>query len=217
MRRYGAVPALVLGGLVLAACGGAERESADMEAAGEAGDEMTAAESSNGLSCYIANGTMAEARERPSPLRSLEFSVGGNDVLLCYGAPSARGRDIMGGLVPYGEPWRVGANEPTTVHLGGPATIGGVALEPGSYSIYAVPGESEWEFFVNASWERWGIPIDDSVRSSEIGSFTVDPETTDEMVETLQFHFEPDPEGTTGDIVMEWEDIRVSFQVQPAM
>lgn len=217
MRRFRTLPALVFGGLVLAACGGAEQESTDMEAAGEAGDEMAAAATADELSCYIANGTMEEAQERPSPLRSVEFSVGGHDGLLCYGAPSARGREIMGGLVPYGEPWRVGANEPTTIHLSGPATIGDVALEPGSYSIYAIPGESEWEFFINSSWERWGIPIDESVRSSEIGSFTVEPETTDEMVETMQFHFEPNAEGTMGDIVMEWENTRVSFHAHPAM
>jgi len=183
----------------------------------DSGDDMAAAESSDALSCYIANGTEAEALERPSPLQSMEFSVGGNDALLCYGAPSANGREIMGGLVPYGEPWRVGANEPTTIHLSGPANIGDVALDPGSYSLYAIPGENEWEFLINSNWERWGIPIDASVRSTEIGSFTVEPETTDEMVETMTFHFEPNAEGTMGDIVLEWENTRLSFHAHPGM
>jgi len=49
----------------------------------------------------------------------------------------------MGDLVPYGEPWRAGANEATAIHLTAPARVGGVALEAGSYSLYTVPNESE--------------------------------------------------------------------------
>lgn len=211
MRRVKTFSVLFFGGLFLAACGGGEQESADMADTGD-----MAATPTSELSCY-ATVTMAEARERPSPLQSVELSVGGNDALLCYGAPSARGRDIMGGLVPFGEPWRMGANEPTTLHLSGPATIQGVAVEPGSYSIYAIPGESEWTIVLNSTHERWGIPIDESVRASDVGSFTVEPETMDESVETLQFRFEPTPDAPMGDIIMEWENTRVSFHAHPAM
>ncbi len=211
MRRVKTLSVLFFGGLFLAACGGGEQESADMADTGD-----MAATPTSELSCY-ATVTMAEAQERPSPLQRVELSVGGNDGLLCYGAPSARGRDIMGGLVPFGEPWRMGANEPTTLHLSGPATIQGVAVEPGSYSIYAIPGESEWTIVLNSTHERWGIPIDESVRASDVGSFTVEPETMDESVETLQFRFEPTPDAPMGDIIMEWENTRVSFHAHPAM
>lgn len=211
MRRLTTLPPLLVGGLLLATCGG-EQAGSDGDPASDAGMA-----SASPLECYIARGTMDEARERPSPLRSLEFIVGGNEALLCYGAPSARNREIMGGLVPFGEPWRVGANEPTTIHLSGPADVGGVALEPGSYSIYAIAGEDEWRFFISSSWQRWGIPIDDSVRSAEIDSFTVEPEDSDEYVETLEFHFEPSQDGTMGDVVMEWEDTRVRFHVHPVL
>lgn len=212
MRRYTTLPVFLFGAFLLAACGGAEQAETD---AAQASETETA--STNGLECYIARGTMEEAQERPSPLRSVELSVGGNDALLCYGAPSARGRVMVGGQDPFGSPWRLGANEPTTIHLSGPANIESVALEPGRYSIYAIPGQDEWELFVNSNWERWGIPIDASVRATEIGSFTVEPEETDEYVETLQFHFEPSQDGTMGDVVMEWENTRVRFHVHPAM
>ena len=213
MRRYTTLPALLLAGFALAACGGAEQETAEATES----PEMTAAAETSQLECYLARGTMSEAQERPSPLESVEFSVGGNEALLCYGAPSARDRTIMGELVPYGTPWRVGANEATAIHLSGPANVGGVALEPGSYSLYAVPGQEEWEFFINTNAERWGIPIDESVRSSEVGSFTVEPGTTDEYVETMRFRFEPSEDGTMGDLVMEWENTAVSFHVHPGM
>ena len=121
----------------------------------------------------------------------------------------------MGGLVVYGQPERIGANEPTTIHLTGPASVGGVPLEAGSYSIYAIASEDEWEFFINSNWERWGIPIDDAVRTAEVGSFTATPERIDEMVETLAYRFEPMADGTMGDIVMEWEHTRVKFHLHP--
>ena len=121
----------------------------------------------------------------------------------------------MGGLVVYGQPERIGANEPTTIHLAGPASVGGVELEPGSYSIYAIPGADEWEFVINSNWERWGIPIDEGVRATDVGSFTAEPEATEEFVETLQYSFEPMADNTMGDVVLEWENTRVRFHVHP--
>ncbi len=206
MRCASTLPSVLLVTSLLAGCGGGdamdEAASSDMDVA--AGDA---------LACYIARGTMAEAEERPSPLRQTEFTVGNSSGLLCYGAPSARGREIMGGLLVYGQPERIGANEPTTIHLNGPATVGTVPLEAGSYSIYAVANESEWEVFINSNWQRWGIPISDDVRSTEIGSFTVVPENTDEPVETLTYSFESMAGGAMGNLVMEWENTRVKLHV----
>ncbi len=208
MRRFPTYTPLLLGALALAACGGeAMEEAAPSEMDVAAGDE---------LSCYLARGTMAEAQDRPSPLRQTELSVGGSSGLLCYGAPSARGREIMGGLLVFGQLERIGANEPTTIHLSGPATVGDVGLDAGSYSIYAIPGPDEWQFFVNSNWERWGIPIDETVRSTELGSFTATPEEMDEFVETLQYGFEPAADGSGGEVLLEWESTRVRFPVEPA-
>jgi hypothetical protein len=113
----------------------------------------------------------------------------------------------MGGLVPYGELWRAGANESTALHLSAPASIGGVAVEAGSYSIYTIPGESSWQVFVNSNFQRWGIPISDAVRATEIGSFTVTPETTATPVETLTYRFEG------GAVVMEWANTRLRIPI----
>jgi hypothetical protein len=205
MRRFSTLPALLLGGLLVAACGGETMDEA-------ASSEMDVA-SGDPLECYLARGTMAEAQERPSPLMQTPFMASGNDGLLCYGAPSARGRDIMGALLVYGQPERIGANEPTTIHLSGPANIGGVDLDAGSYSIYAIPAADEWVFFLNSNWERWGIPIDDAVRATEIGTFTATPEPMDEYVETLQYRFEPTADGSMGNLVLEWENTRVTIHV----
>src|SRR5688500_17753360 len=128
----------------LAACGGRDAAPAeDMDTGATPGSAPPAAAtaSAGGLSCTLQGATPQEAAQRPSEHRSLSFNLGPNPALLCYGAPSARGRDIMGGLVPYGEPWRIGADEPTTLHLSSRANVGGVALQPGSYSLYAIRSE----------------------------------------------------------------------------
>lgn len=221
MRRIMTLTALFAGGLFLAACADSadsidEDVTSEMDMAAEAAPSEMDVAAGDAAACYIRDVSLAEAQDRPSPLSQITFSVGGHDGLLCYGAPSARGRDIMGGLLIYGQPERIGANEPTTIHLTGPASIGGVALDAGSYSIYAIANEGEWEFFINSNWERWGVPIDDTVRSADVGSFTVTPETMDDMVEMLTYSFEPTDDGTMGDIVMEWEHTRLKFHAHPA-
>ena len=185
----------------VAGCGGGSGEG-EMAEAGEAGDEMAAAEMvSADLSCVV----MGDLEDRLSPLQELRFTAGGGDALLCYGAPSARERVVMGELVPFGEPWRAGANEPTTLHLSAGATVGGVALMPGSYSLYATPGESEWEFHLNSNFERWGIPIDETVRATEVGSFSATPSATAEMVEMMTF------EHVDGALRLSWENTQVDI------
>lgn len=225
MRLFRTLPTALLGATLLAftgcasgEAGDAEAEAAGSEMAAET-DEMTAAEGSadamagQELSCFLRAESMEAAQDRPSPLQTVDVTLDGQDALLCYGAPSARERTVMGELVPFGQPWRMGANEATALHLPFAATIGGVAVEPGSYSLYAVPGESEWEIHVNGNAERWGIPISEDVQGADVGSFTAQPAATDGMVETLTYSWESHGEGM-GHLVMEWEDTRVEIPVE---
>lgn len=215
MRFLRTLP-IALAAAALTACGGGEpAEMAETEAAPEAA--AAPAETMPESACFLQGATLEEAKARPSPLMATTFSVGGNDGTLCYGAPSANGRQVMGALVPFGEPWRMGANEATAIHLTGPASVGGVALEPGSYSLYAVPGESEWTIHLNSNYQRWGIPINADVQGADVGSFTVTPEATEAPVEQLTFRYELWDDGTMGDMVMEWENTRIRFHVHPAM
>lgn len=205
LRRTYFLPLLV-GATFAAGCGGAE----EAEEMGEPQASEIEVAAGSDLECYIARGTFEETQERPSPLHLTRFPLDGGEGLLCYGAPSANGRDVMGALVPYDAPWRIGANEPTTLHLNAAASVGGVTLEPGSYSLYAVPTSGDWEFFVNSTWERWGIPISEEVRATEMGSFTATPGATSGMVEVLSYTW------ADGNLVLEWENTRVEIPVQPA-
>jgi hypothetical protein len=218
MKRFPSLSSTLVLLSALAACGGQDAppaEDTDTGAAPSSAPAPAPAASAGGLSCTLQGATPQEAADRPSEHRSLSFNLGPSPALLCYGAPSVRGREIMGGLVPYGELWRMGADEPTTLHLSSRANVGGVALQPGSYSIYAMPGEREWEVFINSNVTRWGIPIDAGVRATELGSFTVTPQTLPSPVETLTYEFEEAAGGEPGgELLMEWATTLIRIPIE---
>jgi hypothetical protein len=141
--------------------------------------------------------------------------LSGASAKICYGSVRARERVIMGELVPFDALWRTWANEPTTLHLGFDAEVAGVALDAGSYSLYTLPGESEWQIFLSGAYERWGIPIDATVRAAEVGDATLEVEATESYVENMTFRFEPRGEGAA-DLIFEWERTRLTIPVARA-
>lgn len=147
-------------------------------------DAIAPPEQAQDPACWI-RGERADLANRASPFDSTSVTLAAGTIKVCYSRPQARGREIMGGLVPFGRPWRLGANEATAIHVPFPATIAGVSVEPGWYSLYAVPGDQEWRIVVNAEARRWGIPINEKVRNGDLGSGSVEAKATDEPVEIL--------------------------------
>lgn len=155
---------------------------------------------------------------RASPYDSVRIPLGNTAGKLCYGRPSARERTMIGGdYVPYGRLWRTGANEPTVIHLPVPATIAGVEVSAGSYSLYTVPGSESWEVVVNASTSQWGIEsrYTGEVRAAEVGRATVPAHSADDHVE--MFTITADQVADEGsDLVLAWEHTRVRIPVRRA-
>jgi Protein of unknown function (DUF2911) len=162
--------------------------------------------------CWI-RGPADRLAQRPSPLDSIAVQVGDATIKLCYGRPSARGRKVMGGVVPFDQPWRLGANEATSVQVPFAAEIAGVRVEPGTYSLYAIPGAAKWQIVVNRGVERWGIPIDAAVRKADVGAGTTATESLPAPVETLTLKFAPATGGGT-ELVVEWETTRVRIPIR---
>ena len=119
----------------------------------------------------------------------------------------------MDSLVPYGQPWRIGANEATAIHVPFRASIAGVNVEPGWYSLYAVPGATQWRIVVNSQAQRWGIPINDSVKAKDVGAGTVAVEHTSDAVEQLTIALRKTSD-TSAMMDVSWEKTRVSIPVQ---
>lgn len=161
--------------------------------------------------CWV-RGPREDLELRISKLDSATAELEGGTVKLCYSRPRKLDRPVMGRLVPYGEPWRLGANEATAIHVPFPAEIAGVEVAPGWYSLYAVPGRETWEIVVNRERRRWGIPIDREVRSDDVGSGTVPVERRSETVETLTIGLEP-VAGDSAEMVISWERTRVRVPV----
>lgn len=158
-------------------------------------------------------GTAPELATRVSPLDSAQARVAGATIKLCYGRPSVRGRQVMDSLVPYGAPWRLGANEPTRLFLPFAAEVAGVPVGAGVYSLYVVPRATEWEIHVNRAVDRWGIPIDSVVTHRDVGKGMVPVEALSQPVERLTLHFGAVDGGAT-ELVVEWEKTRVRIPIR---
>jgi len=97
--------------------------------------------------------------QRPSPPTSTECKFAdGNGVKIDYSSPRAKGRKIMGELVPYGKVWRMGANEATSMKATAPLKIGALAVPAGSYTLFSVAEPSKWTLIVSKKTGEWGIP-----------------------------------------------------------
>ena len=172
--------------------------------------DAAAAQGSDG--CWFQD-KAADVAQRKSPHDSASVALDGGTVKVCYGRPHQNGREIMGKLVPYGEPWRAGADEATAIHVPFPARIAGVNVEPGWYSLYAVPGEKQWQIVVNSVAQRWGVPIDAKVRAKDIGSGTVPSEHLATPAETLTIALSKStPTKATMDIA--WADTHVRVPIE---
>jgi hypothetical protein len=95
-----------------------------------------------------------------SPRDSVGGTIGKATVSINYGAPSLRGRKILGTVEPYGKPWRSGANQSTTFTTDKDITVEGKTLPAGKYSFFTVPGETEWKIIFNSQTGQWGIKKD---------------------------------------------------------
>lgn len=92
---------------------------------------------------------------RPSPMSISRTFVGDSYVKIHYSRPSKRGRDIFGALVPYGKVWRTGANEGTEITTTKAIMVGNKRLEAGTYTIFTVPAENQWEVHFSTQLGMW--------------------------------------------------------------
>src|SRR5581483_5509177 len=82
--------------------------------------------------------------------------IGITDITINYHRPLANGRQIWGKLAPYGQVWRAGANENTTITFSDPVSIEGQPLEKGTYGLHMIPGESQWTVIFSKNSASWG-------------------------------------------------------------
>lgn len=108
-------------------------------------------------SLFVAASARAELElPQPSPLARVMQTVGLTEIEVEYSSPAARGRTVWGGLVPYNQHWRTGANVNTIIRFSRDVKIGGVDVPAGAYSLHTVPGKVAWTLIVNRKTDGTG-------------------------------------------------------------
>ena len=135
-------------------------------------------------------------------------TAGGAQVTLEYGRPHVSGRKVWGSLVPYGQVWRAGADEATTIAFDKPVKIEGQPLAAGRYALFLIPTESgAWTVIFNKVADQWGAFKHDA--KEDALRVTVTPKAV-ANVETLDYVIEGDA------VVLRWEKLAVPFKVAAA-
>ena len=191
MKAQYFIPA-IFAALVLSACGNTNKT-----------DEAKPVDSS--VVAKDTTKTPEDKTKRESPPKEASFDVNGVKVNVAWGAPKVKGRVIWGELVPYGEVWRTGANEATTIEFDKAAKVGGKDIPAGKYSLFTIPEKKEWTIVFNTVADQWGAY--EYAKDKDQLRITAKPETA-EMTESLDYRSE------NGKLYVVWEKVKVGFTVE---
>jgi len=152
-----------------------------------------------------------EKKSRPSPPAKAECKLsGGKDIAVDYSSPRAKGRKIFGGLVPYGQVWRAGANEATTFVTSSDITVGGKAVPAGKYTIFAIPGEDKWILVISKKTGEWGTAYPGP--DNDLARIDMKVSKTSAPVENFTIAF--DQNGNACTLRMVWENTQASVDIK---
>jgi len=147
---------------------------------------------------------------RPSPDATVSQLVGVTEIKIDYSSPGVKGRKIWGDLVPYGEIWRTGANEVTSITFSDPVKVNENDLPAGTYGIHTIPGEKEWEIIFSKDTE---IDVSSNYdKAKDALRIKVKPEEH-HFMERMTFLFADATENSIN-VNLIWENLMVSFNVE---
>lgn len=162
-----------------------------------------------GSHCSLVLAQGAPEVPAPSPKARVEQRVGLTDFSVDYSSPGVKNRVIFGQLVPFGRPWRAGANAATKLTSSSDFVFGGKAVAAGSYALYAIPGKAEWTIALNTSTEAWGNDGFDTKK--DVARITVKPVAIAPR-ERLAFVFSNTSDDATR-LDLEWEKVRIPVPI----
>ena len=144
--------------------------------------------------------------QRPSPLATASGVIGGKTITINYGSPAVKGREVWGALVPYGQVWRAGANEATTIEFSKDVSIEGKALPAGKYGFFTIPNANEWTIIFNKVPNQWGAFKYDAAQDAL--RVTVKPKKAKSFTEKLGYTV------NKNSVSLTWENTEVAFSVK---
>jgi hypothetical protein len=158
---------------------------------------------------FQARDARGQAMGPLSPRDTVRIAAAGAGISIDYGRPAARGRTIFGGLVPFGRVWRTGADDATTLTIDRTVRIGDVRLEPGSYSLYTVPGRESWLLGINRGTGMAAAMSPDP--ANDVGRVPMTVRPLPEHIERLTIRLEPNANGAV--LRIQWERTEASVPI----
>ncbi len=162
-----------------------------------------------GLMAVLGSAQMDKA-SRPSPAAKASCALAdGKTITIDYSSPRAKGRKIYGGLVPYGEVWRAGANEATTFVTTTDLMVGGTHVPAGNYTIFAIPNKDKWTLVISKKTGEWGTQYPGP--SEDLARIDMKVSALPAAVENFAIAFDKTASGCT--LRMDWEMTRASVDI----
>jgi DUF2911 family protein len=157
----------------------------------------------------LAAQSLVMSLPRQSQRASVAQRIALTDVTVTYHRPLVGGRKIWGGIVPYGQVWRAGANENTTIEFSDPVQVEGQTLAKGVYGLHMIPGADSWTLVFSKNSTSWGSFSYD--QKEDALRVTVKPASA-EMHEALTFDFD-DVKADSAVLTLRWEKVAVPFRI----
>ncbi len=135
-----------------------------------------------------------------SPHVRTDWTIHGANISIEYGRPYLKGRTVGKEVAPFGQPWRTGADQATTLKTDKDLKFGALGVPAGTYTLYTLPGETEWQLIVSRKTGQWGIPYPGE--DQDLGRVPMKVGKTRAPAEQLTISI--DPTDTGGILRIEW-------------
>ena len=147
---------------------------------------------------------------QPSPTQTVKQNFGLSSIELSYSRPGVKGRKIFGDLVPYGNVWRTGANQATTLTFGDDVTIGGVKVKAGKYGLLTIPEKKSWTIIIS---KQTGVTSPaDYKQDQDVVRVEAKTNATGDAIETFTIEF-ANVKPNTCDLEIKWDKTSVSLPI----
>lgn len=151
-------------------------------------------------------GNRRVTQNKQSPPADTSMNLGDRKITIEYNAPSARGRKVEGGLIPYGSVWRFGADSATTITTTADIKIGNLTVPKGAHTLYILATEGGWSLIVNKQTGQWGTQYDEK---QDLGRVPMKVTKLGAPVETLKISLQ-----AGGTLVAQWGNIQAEVSIQ---
>jgi hypothetical protein len=148
---------------------------------------------------------------RVSPHETVSLDLKSDKITISYGRPYLKGRKVGQEVAPYGQVWRLGADEATKITVTGKTRIGELDLAPGSYSLFAIPNADKWTIIVNKVADQWGAFS--YKQSDDLGRFDIPVKTASSPAEQFTIALNKESENS-GTLTLSWGGVSVSMPVK---